>query len=69
MNKTTRVSDFPMWKTGGSFATAALLALLIGFLPLAFVFALIAAVFLVLAVVAKVMNKDPEAGDPPTQRR
>jgi len=69
MSKKPRVSDFPMWKTGGSFATAAMVALLIGVLPLALVFAFIAAVFLVLAVVAKVMNKDPEAADRPAQPR
>ena len=68
MSKSPRVSDFPMWKTGSSFATAAMVALVIGVLPLALVFALIAAVFLVLAVVAKMMNTDPEAGDRPARR-
>ena len=48
-----RIEDFPMWKVGGSFATAAIVAWIFGIAGLALVLALIGAGFMLSAVVAR----------------
>jgi hypothetical protein len=58
------IEDFPTWKVGSSFATAAVLAWFFGFVGLALALALIGAVFMVSAFVSK-RRKSPVTDSPP----